>query len=257
MRIKLEPLMTLARSFPTAEQRTSCETWEPSEDLTESLSRAESALASLVSHSESAWASSWPHGRDAVGSGEDSEISEDDEDTAEKSNGAVPSDDRFDEWRGAVLNHWGRKVSDASGEMPKDGFKAFDTSITGQMRGALRSGKYVERTRRVREEMTLLGGVEVGVGTHDFHFDDGELYRVLLREIIEGGDASGGGLRYAQLSKGGNMKKKRDQTFAKGKRLKYDVHDKLIGFLAPVPLPDPGPLDEIVTNLFGGAGRKV
>ena len=38
----------------------------------------------------------------------------------------------FDQWDDAVLNEWGRKVDDAGGVLPKDGFKTFDTFVSSQ-----------------------------------------------------------------------------------------------------------------------------
>lgn len=196
----------------------------------DAMQSAQNALRLLVSQSEAAWTASWPSDDDST-------------------------DVSFEKWRDAVLNHWGRKVDDASGLVPKAGFKVFDTSVSGQVKATLASGKHLDRTRRVRNPLPLLGEIQLKAGLHDMHFDDGEFYRALLREIIETGDAPGGGLRYAQLSKQGGIKKKRNVAYVKSKRLRYDVHEKMVGFLPPVPLPDPGPVDEIVLNLFGGNGR--
>lgn len=162
------------------------------------------------------------------------------------------SESTFTSWRDSVLDKWGRKVSEAEGLTPKGGFKVIDTSISGQLRAALESGKHDRRSRRVRAEVELLGGISVlAEGQNDAQFDDCDLYRSLLQEIIESGDGEGGALRHAQISKTGKVKKKIDRSGSKGKRLRYVVHEKLVGFLAPVPLPDPGPVDEILAGLFG------
>lgn len=226
MRIRLEPLMNLVRSFPSSEQRAKSKDWAKTDDMAEAYQSSLNGLQSLVSHMEMAWNGSWPDFSDDA------------------------SDKKFEKWRDAVLDQWGRKVEEASGVVPKDGFKAFDTSVSSQIKAALKSGKQLERTQRVREPIALLGGIELEAGSHEMQYDDREFYRTLLREIIETGDAPGGGLRYAQLSKQGRVKKKK-RGISKGKRVKYDIHDKMVGFLAPVPLPDPGPIDEIIANLFG------
>lgn len=231
MRIRIEPLISLARQFPVLEDRGSCSSWAITDELTDASKRVESVLSSLSSQVEKAWCASWP--------------SEDDE----------VSDATFNKWRDAVLDRWGKKVSDASGIVPRGGFKTIDTTITAQMKAAIATGKHLERTRRVKENISLIGeDMEMEQGSNDLHFDDGDFYRTLLREIIESGDGAGGGLRYAQLSKSGKVKKKMDRSYAKGRRLKYDVHEKLVGFLTPVPLPDPGPLDEIIASMFGKRG---
>lgn len=229
-RIRLEPLISLSRTFPSSGQRSSGDAWSTTE-VSSASQETLNSMQSLVDQSEAALTASWPTDQDK---------------TKHKD---------FEKWRDSVLNHWGRKVADASGDIPKGGFMAFDTSVTAQMKAALASGKHLERTQRVRESLTLLDGHSLEPGLCESYFDDGEFYRTLLREIIESGEAPGGGLRYAQLSKSGRVKKKRGISFAKGKRIKYDVHEKMVGFLPSIPLPDPGPVDEIITNLFGGDGR--
>ena len=177
-------------------------------------------------------------------------------DTFSKAACAVASeasdDAAYTSWRDSVLDKWGRKVSEAEGLTPKGGFKVIDTSISGQLRAALESGKHERKSCRVRAEVELLGGVSVlKEGNNELQFDDCDLYRSLLQEIIESGDGDGGALRHAQLAKTGKVKKKIDRSGSKGRKLRYVVHEKLVGFLAPVPLPDPGPVDEILAGLFG------
>lgn len=227
LRIRLEPLMNIARSFPSLEQRDTVSSWNSSDELKSAQHDAEVALSTLIGNLNAVLRNFWP---------------------CRKSEGA---DSGFDLWRDSTLDIWGRKVSDASGVVPKGGFKAFDTSVTAQMRATLSTGKILNRTRQVKQPIPLVGGIELPSGNHNIQYDDSEFYRVLLRDIIESGDAPGGGLRYAQLSKEGRTKKKRDLSMVKGKRINYQVHEKMVGFLSPVPLPDPGPLDEILTNLFG------
>lgn len=234
LRIRMEPLVSLARQFPPGNEREGCDSWSSREDLDASMKEADGALATLLKQADKAWVSSFPSGEHNV------------------------SDGDFEKWRDAVLDRWGTKVNEASGIVPKGGFKTIDTTVSAQLKASLASGKHLNRTRRVKESIVLLGSdLEMSQGVNVIQFDDGDLYRTLLREIIESGDGAGGGLRYAQLSKAGKVKRKRDRSFAKGRRLKYDIHEKLVGFLAPVPLPDPGPLDEIVAALFGKRGTVI
>lgn len=231
MRIRIEPLMALAMRFPTLEERRACSSWTETEELTGAVKGAENVLTSLCGKVDKALSSSWPF--------ED----------------VKASDANFDKWRNAVLDRWGKKVNEASGVVPQGGFKSIDTTITAQMKASLATGKHLERTQRVTEDVPLIGDdLMMEQGSNVLQFDDGDFYRTLLREIIESGEGTGGGLRYAQLSKSGKVKKKRDQSYAKGKRLKYDVHEKIVGFLTPVPHPDPGPLEEIIASLFGKRG---
>lgn len=229
LRIRIEPLVSLARRFPTEKQRVDSDSWQGNEEINAARTNALKTLTTLLKELDTSFDVSWPHGQEYT-------------------------EEEFDKWRNEILDHWGKKINQATGKEPKEGFKTIDTSVSAHMNAALISGKHLKKSRRVTQAFELFGGIEMADGLDDQYYDDGDLYRALLREIIESGEGEGGGLRYAQLSKGGKVKKKRDRLLAKGKRLKYDVHEKLIGFLTPLPLPDPGPLAEIVAAMFGRRG---
>ncbi|KAI0565784.1 Apoptosis-antagonizing transcription factor [Gracilaria domingensis] len=225
LRIKLQPILELSGKLPPVEQRGHNDRWS-SPDAESAIAKAEASLNSLFVEADDAWKASWPADRNE-------------------------SFQSFSTWRTSVLDHWGRKVSEATGAVPKGGFKAFDTTVTAQVKSTLATGKHLERSRKVKESLELIGGAELSAGSHAFHYDDSELYRCTLREIIESGEGNASGLRLDQLSKRGRVRKKRDGMSAKGRKLKYDVHEKLVGFLTPMPLPDGGPVDEILMSLFG------
>lgn len=143
-------------------------------------------------------------------------------------------------------------------------FKAIDTRPSAQVARSLATGKHLARVRRLRAPITLHDGQTFGEGSLNpataAHYDDGDLYRALLREVVEAGDGSsntgGSSLRYAQLARSGRVRKAIDRKANKGRRLRYVEHPKIVGFLAPIPLRDPGPVDEILSSLFGG-GTEV
>lgn len=228
IRIRLEQLLNTARGFPSAEGRKGISAWQngPVEPCIE-------ALESLAGSVRSAVQLCVPDNVDSA------------------------SDATFSAWRDSILDRWGRKVNEAEGVTPKGGFKAIDTSVSAQLRATLATGKHLQRCKRVRAPLQLHGDAgELPVGTDDMHYDDGELYRSILQEIIESGEGVGGGLRYAQLTKSRKVRKKVDRSASKARKPRYVVHDKLVGFLAPVPLPDPGPLDEIIAGMFGANGAS-
>lgn len=222
--------MALARRFPHKNDRTGIETWNSSKELDAARSDALNELSSLEEKMQEALEAAWP--------------SEEEEDQP----------GNFDDWRNQIMDEWGRKINVATGKEPTDGFKSMDNSVSAHMKAALESGKHLQKSRRVHQAIAMVGGEEMGESVNEEHFNDGELYRILLREIIDSGAGEGGGLRHAQLSKSSKIKKKRDRKLAKGRRLNYDVHEKLVGFMAPIPLPDPGPLDEIIAAMFGKRG---
>lgn len=162
--------------------------------------------------------------------------------------GQSDGDDDPSAWQLKVLDEW---AASSISQSKTQVFKAIDTRPSAQVASILTSGRHLQRARKVRVPFELHDGTEMN-GVVPAHYDDSELYRALLREVIDSGDAPGGGLRYAQLARSGRVRKKVDRRANKGKKLRYVTYDKLVGFLAPVPLPDPGPVNEIVAALFGG-----
>ena len=83
-------------------------------------------------------------------------------------------------------------------------------------------------------------------------FDDGEFYQQLLREFL--GETQGSGLGTGGAGTSGKRKRKAvDRKASKGRRLRYDVHEKLVGFMAPEGDPATGASRTLLQGLFGGA----
>lgn len=233
-RIRFEPILSLARSFPLPPTARQDEMDHASSSTT--LPTCCSSLVALAESLDSAAAS--------LASNAPSEV----------------------RWEYDRLD-----TAAAAGATPTvASFKAIDARPSAQIARSLATGKHLSRARRVRADIPLHNGgvLAAGACTTNIasHYDDGELYRALLREVVEAlpattpgkahrGDSGiavcGTGLRYAQLAKTGRVRKKIDRKANKGRRLRYVEHPKIVGFLAPTPLADPGPVDEIVSGLFG------
>ena len=91
-------------------------------------------------------------------------------------------------------------------------------------------------------------------------FDDSDFYHHLLREIIEKKTAVSSeqgqvGQHWLQIQKlRSKLKKKVDTRASKGRKVRYDVHTKLVNFMAPVRLSDPmndAARQELFSSLFG------
>lgn len=70
-------------------------------------------------------------------------------------------------------------------------------------------------------------------------FDDDDFYHQLLRDLIEKKSSSAGegdlGQKWLQIQKlRSKSKKKVDRRASKGRRIRYDIHAKLVNFMAPV-----------------------
>lgn len=54
---------------------------------------------------------------------------------------------------------------------------------------------------------------------------------------------------------GPKRRKAVDRRASKGRKLRYHVHDKLVGFMAPLELEAPRYAAQLFSNLFGGGGK--
>lgn len=88
-------------------------------------------------------------------------------------------------------------------------------------------------------------------------YDDGEFYSQLLKEFVEAasGGAAGGGLAGARAGAAARRRKTVDRRASKGRKLRFDVHEKLVGFMAPDDRAGTPPLArQLAGALFGGGG---
>ncbi|KAL5513188.1 BFR2 [Sanghuangporus vaninii] len=104
-------------------------------------------------------------------------------------------------------------------------------------------------------------------------FDDTDFYQSLLRDVIDARSGSGGataGLdgitadwRTSQQQRKKARQKTIDTRASKGRKLRYDVHEKLQNFMAPAPQPGgtawhEEQIDELFASLLGkGFGTEV
>ena len=89
-------------------------------------------------------------------------------------------------------------------------------------------------------------------------YDDTDFYQGLLREFVANATASGQADKAAGVvpAKHKSVKRDVDRRASKGRKIRYFVHDKMINFAAPTPLPplpdDAAPvnIDQLVSSLF-------
>jgi len=118
--------------------------------------------------------------------------------------------------------------------------------------------RMVKRTRVKRVDCTILGGKKVG-GEKNY-FDDSDFYHHLLRELIEkktaaSTDSAEVGRQWLQIQKlRAKLKKKVDTRASKGRKVRYDIHTKLVNFMAPISQPNQmndSAKNELFSSLFG------
>ncbi|KAF9477766.1 TRAUB-domain-containing protein [Pholiota conissans] len=85
-------------------------------------------------------------------------------------------------------------------------------------------------------------------------FDDTDFYQKMLRDIIDARGNRNKNEDWMLLQKQKKAKKKVDTKASKGRKLRYEVHEKLQNFMVPVPVPGAWhdeQVDELFASLLG------
>ncbi|KAF8596755.1 TRAUB-domain-containing protein [Ceratobasidium sp. AG-I] len=130
--------------------------------------------------------------------------------------------------------------------------------------GASGGGKAVGRTRVQRSAGARIGAQagqdEVakekageGVEGNPEVFDDLDFYQVLLRDVIDSRTGADGAEDWTARQRLKKAKKVVDTKASKGRKLRYEVHEKLQNFMVPVPTAGwhEEQIDELFANLLG------
>ncbi|EME30398.1 uncharacterized protein Gasu_23050 [Galdieria sulphuraria] len=158
-----------------------------------------------------------------------------------------------------VLDFWDKKVREATGTIydQTSKFKVINQSVSNQIQGVLSNRERLFRRAHTRRDsnrslLCLLSSENNGVDPEIY--DDGDFYQLLLKEVVN--DMSKVSKREdiksaSQLKRNRQRKQYLDRRESKGRRLKYTVHDKLVGFLAPIPMEQSETRNQLLKSLFG------
>ncbi|XP_076686972.1 apoptosis antagonizing transcription factor [Andrena cerasifolii] len=170
------------------------------------------------------------------------------------------------EYRNSIIQKWNEKTRIASGKLNK----GMDQTTLKQVEFALNDKeKLRKRTQLKRSEYIIIGKVEPTEDNNEGRrvqeydseiYDDDDFYHQLLRDLIEYKSADI--TDPIQLSKQWiqlqnmrrKMKRKIDTRATKGRRIRYNVHNKLVNFMAPITINDVWSnqaKDELYNSLFG------
>lgn len=168
-------------------------------------------------------------------------------------------------YRNSIIQKWNEKTKIASGKLNKN----TSESTLKQIEFALNDKqKLRNRSRLKRSEYKIIGKAELtedndGRKLQEYDseiYDDDDFYHQLLRDLIE--YKSSDITDPVQLSKQWiklqnmrhKMKRKIDTRATKGRRIRYNVHNKLINFMAPITINDmwtDHAKNELYNSLFG------
>eukprot|EP01080_Neovahlkampfia_damariscottae_P002992 gene2992-5002_t len=162
-----------------------------------------------------------------------------------------------------TLEQWNRKTKLSSGNITNKNFKTINTSLENQMSLILKDkDSLIKKSQKILFNESILGKKrtrdeekEEAEEIDEEIYDDREFYQVLLRDLIEDIGSSLGSKENIQKAISRNMKKNNSFRRTKDRSIKYKVHQKMVGFMAPVE--NTRALDEEATqklfkNMFGG-----
>ena len=124
--------------------------------------------------------------------------------------------------------------------------------------------RLLKRTRVKRVDCKILGKKVFTEESDPNVFDDSDFYHHLLRELIEkktaaSSESGDSGRQWLQIQKlRSKLKKTVDTRASKGRKVRYDIHTKLVNFMAPVHQTDQmadSAKSELFSSLFGA--RKI
>lgn len=173
--------------------------------------------------------------------------------------------DLYREYRNSVIKKWNDKTWIAKGSLNKGSGQTTLKQIEFAMSDM---NKLRKRTQRKRSEYNVVGKSLSNedndgrrIQEYDVEiYDDDDFYHQLLRDLIE--YKSSNVTDPIQLSKQWiqlqnmrkKMKKKIDTRATKGRRVRYNVHNKLVNFMAPITIYDTwtdNAKNELYNSLFG------
>ncbi|XP_003705615.1 apoptosis antagonizing transcription factor [Megachile rotundata] len=171
----------------------------------------------------------------------------------------------YSDYRNSVIQKWNEKTKIATGKLEKN----MNESTLKQIEFALSDKEKARKKSRLkRSEYKIIGKIEAEddndgrrIQEHDSEiYDDDDFYHQLLRDLIE--YKSSDITDPIQLSKQwiqlqnmrSKIKRKIDTRATKGRRIRYNVHNKLVNFMAPITVNDTWTdhaKDELYSSLFG------
>ncbi len=157
--------------------------------------------------------------------------------------------------RNDIIDKWYERTRFTSSSFKQKSFSAFEQSSTKQIEHILSDmERLVKRTQIKRSLYNIIGKTNENDETLPVNdsknndkeidpeiFDDDDFYHQLLRELIEtktSGDINDPialSRKWIEIQKLRNkMKRKVDTKASKGRKVRYDVHSKLVNFMAPI-----------------------
>ncbi|KAI6149728.1 apoptosis-antagonizing transcription factor [Pisolithus tinctorius] len=152
----------------------------------------------------------------------------------------------------SVLLPSNRNAFSKSSQHSKSAAQLVDETLADHSKVLARTRVYRGKNERLGVKVAIEG--EEGENEDPTVFDDTDFYQQLLRDVIDSRTGSGGGDDWVTMQKQQKAKKKVDTKASKGRKLRYQVHEKLQNFMVSIPVHSGWhneQIDELFASLLG------
>lgn len=171
----------------------------------------------------------------------------------------------------SVIENWHERTKFVNPNMKLKKFDSFEICPTKSIDQILTDKpRLIERTRLKRSEFNIIGQVENSDAKttekyNDDIYNDDDFYHQLLKQIMESkvdelNESTAMSKKYIEIQRMRNkLKKQVDTRASKGRKIRYDVHEKLVNFMAPVDttkITDEAK-SELFKSLFGNFNMQM
>ncbi|GKT49636.1 protein bfr2 [Colletotrichum spaethianum] len=255
IRIRLQKALVATNSFSAVESPS-----EEDEQNSEPYEAAEEAALKLLNTLDSFRASLLPAELAQQAAGAKRKRGDYDASTSNEAiwEGIQEAEQRAAKYRKKVLETWSTKTRSANVEVKSRNLISTQTSIVASLEDQLLSAdRLIKRTRTPRS--CAPAQVARKVNEDPEIYDDADFYQLLLKELVEqrtsdagNGTAAQPTVRWAAM-KEAKTKKHVDRRASKGRKMRFNVHEKLQNFMAPEDRRawEQDAIDRLFGTLFG------
>ncbi|XP_031395136.1 protein AATF isoform X2 [Punica granatum] len=171
---------------------------------------------------------------------------------------------RIAPFRDKSVDKWQRKTQVTTGVAAmKNKLHAFNQNISEQVSNYMRDpSRMLKQMQQRRSTIGLFGAVPVDVDNTNGEggnvdgdpelLDDSEFYQQSLKEFFETIDIASPEAAFYAVKRSQNKKRKIvDRRASKSRKIRYNVHEKIVNFMAPQPMDIPPMAPKLFENLFG------
>lgn len=178
---------------------------------------------------------------------------------------------RIAAFRDKSVDKWQRKTQVTTGAAAIKGkLQAFNQNVSAQVAAYMRDpSRMIKQMQQRRSTVGIFGSVipervastsaeEARPDGDPELLDDTEFYQQLLKEFFEAIDPTSSESAFYALKKLQNKKRKIvDRRASKSRKIRYNVHEKIVNFMAPHPMDLPPMAPKLFENLFGLKTQKA